>query len=158
MILTEHIIGALNSIVSNKLRSALSMLGIIIGVSAIIILMALGQGTTASVVDRFNSMGANLITLSAGQSNQSRIGGVSSSNASKLMDDVFLDFVKNIPGVTDISPTITANKQFIYGTYNTNASIVGVKPIYQTLKNLSMADGTFFFEDDISESSKVIVI
>ena len=74
MILTEHIAGALSSIISNKLRSALSMLGIIIGVSAIIILMALGQGTTASVVDRFNSMGANLITLSAGQSNASRVG------------------------------------------------------------------------------------
>lgn len=74
MILTEHITGALNSIIGNKLRSALSMLGIIIGVSAIIILMALGQGTTKTVVDRFNSMGANLITLSAGQSNASRIG------------------------------------------------------------------------------------
>lgn len=74
MIITEHIIGALTSIVSNKLRSALSMLGIIIGVSAIIILMALGQGTTKSVVDRFNSMGANLITLSAGAANGSRVG------------------------------------------------------------------------------------
>lgn len=74
MILTEHITGALKSIIGNKLRSALSMLGIIIGVSAIIILMALGQGTPKTVVDRFNSMGANLITLSAGQSNASRIG------------------------------------------------------------------------------------
>ena len=74
MILTEHVIGALSSIIGNKLRSALSMLGIIIGVSAIIILMALGQGTTKSVVDKFNSMGANLITLSAGQANSSRVG------------------------------------------------------------------------------------
>ncbi len=73
MILTEHITGALTSIVSNKLRSALSMLGIIIGVSAIIILMALGQGATSSVVEKFNSMGANLVSISAGKSNSSRI-------------------------------------------------------------------------------------
>ena len=74
MILTEHIAGAMTSIISNKLRSALSMLGIIIGVSAIIILMALGQGATSSVVDRFNSMGANLVSISAGKANQSRVG------------------------------------------------------------------------------------
>jgi putative ABC transport system permease protein len=73
MILTEHISGALTSIISNKLRSALSMLGIIIGVSAIIILMALGQGTTSSVVDKFNSMGANLVSVSVGKSNTSKI-------------------------------------------------------------------------------------
>lgn len=158
MILTEHITGAITSIISNKLRSALSMLGIIIGVSAIIILMALGQGTTASVVDRFNSLGANLITLSAGQSNQSRVGGVSSSNASKLIDDTFLDFVKNIPGVKDISPSVTANKQFIYGTYNTNAGITGVRALYQTLKTLTVSDGAFFSDEDVAESNKVIVI
>lgn len=149
MILTEHIAGAITSIISNKLRSALSMLGIIIGVSAIIILMALGQGTTASVVDRFNSMGANLVTISAGQSNASRVGGTSSTNASKLMDDTFIDFVKNIPGVKDVSPSVTANRQFIYGAYNTNASIVGVKPLYQTLKSLTVTDGSFFSDEDI---------
>ncbi len=158
MILSEHISGALNSIISNKLRSALSMLGIIIGVSAIIILMALGQGTTKSIVDRFNGMGANLITLSPGQSNSSRVGGVSSSNSAKLIDDVFLDFVKNIPGVKDISPTATSNKQFIYGSYNTNAGITGTRTVYQSLKNLVVADGNFFSDDDVAESNKVIVI
>lgn len=158
MILTEHISGALGSIISNKLRSALSMLGIIIGVSAIIILMALGQGTTASVVDRFNSMGANLITLSAGQSNASRVGGISSSSSAKLIDDTFLEFVKNIPGVKDISPSVTANKQFISGTYNTNAGITGVRTIYQTLKSLTIADGSFFSDQDVLESNRVIVI
>lgn len=74
------------------------------------------------------------------------------------MDDTFLDFVKNIPGVKDVSPSVTANKQFIYGTYNTNAGITGVKTIYQTLKNLTVADGTFFSDEDVLESSKVIVI
>ncbi|MFA6091079.1 MAG: ABC transporter permease [Candidatus Gracilibacteria bacterium] len=158
MILTEHITGALGSIVSNKLRSTLSMLGIIIGVAAIIILMALGQGTTASVVDKFNSMGANLITISAGQSNSSRVGGVSGSNSAKLMDDAFIDFVKNIPGVKDVSPSVNASKQFIAGSYNTNASIAGVTTAYQSLKSLTVADGNFFSDEDVIESNKVIVI
>ncbi|MDD2891642.1 MAG: ABC transporter permease [Candidatus Gracilibacteria bacterium] len=158
MILTEHITGALNSIIGNKLRSALSMLGIIIGVSAIIILMALGQGTTKTVVDRFNSMGANLITLSAGQSNASRIGGGSSSNSAQLINDTFLDFVKNIPGVKDVSPSVSASRQFIYGTYNTNVSIIGVRGLYQSLKSLTVVDGNFFSDDDVLEGNKVLVI
>lgn len=74
------------------------------------------------------------------------------------MDDTFLEFVKNIPGVKDVSPTVTANKQFIYTTYNTNAGITGVRPIYQTLKSLTISDGSFFSENDILESNKVIVI
>lgn len=158
MILSEHISGALTSIVSNKLRSALSMLGIIIGVSSIIILMALGQGTTKTVVDRFNGMGANLITLSAGQANNSRVGGVSTSNSATLIDDAFLDFVKNIPGVKEVSPTASASKQFIYGTYNTSASIVGTRTAYQSLKGLTVADGNFFSDRDVDESGKVIVL
>ncbi|NDK19925.1 FtsX-like permease family protein [Candidatus Gracilibacteria bacterium] len=159
MILTEHIRGALVSIISNKLRSALSMLGIIIGVSAIIILMALGQGATSSVVDQFNSMGANLVSISAGKSNASRIGGGGSGgNASKLMDSAFIEFVENINGVDKVSPTVTSSKQFIYGTYNTSANIIGVKPIYQTLKNLTVADGSFISDDDVIEGNRVIVI
>lgn len=120
--------------------------------------MALGQGTTASVVDKFNSMWANLITLSAWQSNASRIGWASTSNSAKLINDTFLEFVKNIPGVKDISPSVTANKQFIYGSYNTNVWISGVCAIYQTLKSLTIADGSFFSDDDVAESNKVIII
>lgn len=158
MILREHIFWALNSIIANKLRSALSMLGIIIGVAAIIILMALGEGTTKSIVERFNSMGANLITLSAWAANSSRVGGVSTSSSSKLIDDAFVDFVKNIPGVKEVSPSVTTNKQFIYESYNTNASIVGVQTVYQSLKNLTIADGNFFADTDVQDGAKVVVV
>ncbi len=158
MILSEHISWALNSIIANKLRSALSMLGIIIGVAAIIILMALGEGTTKSIVERFNSMGANLITLSAWASNSSRVGGISTSSSSKLIDDAFVDFIKNIPGVKEVSPSVTTNKQFIYESYNTNASIVGVQTVYQGLKNLTIADGSFFTDTDVQDGAKVVVV
>ena len=66
--------------------------------------------------------------------------------------------MQNIPGVKDISPSVTASKQFIYETYNTNASIVGARTIYQTLKSLTVSDGSFFSDDDVTQSNKVIVI
>lgn len=74
------------------------------------------------------------------------------------MDSAFIDFVENINGVDKVSPTVTSSKQFIYETYNTNANIIGAKPIYQTLKNLTISDGNFISDDDVNESKRVIVI
>jgi putative ABC transport system permease protein len=74
------------------------------------------------------------------------------------MDSAFINFVENIPGVDKVSPTVSASKQFIYGTYNTNGSIIGVTSIYQTLKSLTVSDGDFISDDDISQGNKVLVI
>jgi putative ABC transport system permease protein len=69
-----------------------------------------------------------------------------------------LDFIKNIPGVKEVSPSVTTNKQFIYESYNTNASIVGVQTVYQGLKNLTIADGSFFTDTDVQDGAKVVVV
>lgn len=159
MIIKENILWALSSIVSNKLRSGLSMLGIIIWVFSIIVMLAIWQWTTTQITDRFNSMGATLVTVSPWGSNQSNVRwqwwGVSSST---LIDDDFLDYVKSINWVKNISPVVNANRQFIYGTYNTNSSILWINPIYQNLKNLTVSDGSFISDEDIKESNKVAVI
>ncbi|MDP2104244.1 MAG: ABC transporter permease, partial [Candidatus Gracilibacteria bacterium] len=76
MAFSEYLSSAITAILSNKMRSALSMLDIIIGVFSIITMLAIGQGTSSSIVDRFNSMGANLITVSPGRSNASRVGEI----------------------------------------------------------------------------------
>jgi len=140
------------------LRSSLSMLWIIIWISAIIILLALGNWTSSKMMDKFSSMWANLITVSAWGSNQSRIWWVQSSSSSDLITDDFLDFVKNISWVKNISPTVTANKQFIYWTYNTKASIVWVRSVYKSLKNLTVSNWSFITDDDVKKSKKVVVI
>lgn len=158
MILKEHIIWAISSIVNNKMRSSLSMLWIIIWVFSIIVMMALWQWTTSSVVSKFSSMWANLITVSAWWSNSSKIWWVFTSNSSNLVTDEFLDFVKQIDWVKNVSPTVTANKQFIYWTYNTKASIVWVKSIYKKLKNLTVSNWSFITDDDVKKSKKVVVI
>lgn len=73
MIIKEHIIGALSSIASNKLRAGLSMLGIVIGVFSIIVMLAIGEGTTSKIVSQLSSMGADLITVTPGSRNQSNV-------------------------------------------------------------------------------------
>ena len=126
MMVQEHIQSAIRSIISNKMRAGLSMLGIIIGVFSIIVMMAIGQGTSNSIMDKFNSMGANLITISPGGNNQSKVGAGSSgmSKNTSLINDDFVDYTKQIPGVTNVSPTVSASRQFIYNSYNTNAQIL----------------------------------
>lgn len=154
MIIWEHIKWALSSLVNNKLRSWLSMLGIIIWVFSIIVMLALWEWTTVSVVDRFNSMWANLITISAWWSSNVR----SSWASSDTIDDDFLDFVSKINWVKSVSPTSTTNKQLIYKTYNTSVSVVWVKPVYQKLKNLTVTNWTFITDENIEKSEKVVVI
>ncbi|MDD2487229.1 MAG: ABC transporter permease [Candidatus Gracilibacteria bacterium] len=159
MALTEYFTSAITALLSNKLRSALSMLGIIIGVFSIITMLAIGEGTSSSIVDRFNSMGANLITVSPGRSNSTRVGSVQGGGStSNLIDDSFVEFIRNIPGVKRVSPTVNASKQFIYGTYNTNSSIVGVESLYKDIKGITISNGRFINDDDIRGSKKVAVI
>ncbi|EKE28727.1 MAG: hypothetical protein ACD_3C00025G0016 [uncultured bacterium (gcode 4)] len=158
MILQEHIIWALSSIVTNKLRSALSMLWIIIWVSSIIILMALWQWTTSTIVDRFNSLWANLVTITSWWSNDTRIWWVSAVNSADIMDNQFVDYVKNIIWVKDVAPSASASKQLIYNTYNTRANIVWVWPNYLTIKNLVIANGNFITDQDVTDSNRIVVL
>ncbi|EKD66350.1 MAG: hypothetical protein ACD_49C00050G0020 [uncultured bacterium (gcode 4)] len=159
MAFSEYLSSAITALLSNKLRSALSMLGIIIGVFSIITMLAIGEGTSASIVDRFNSMWANLITVSPGRSNSSQVGTIQWWWSTKdLIDDEFVNFVANIPGVKRVSPTVTTSKQFIYWSYNTNANIVGVENLYLEIKWISISNWRFINTDDISQNKKVAVI
>ena len=126
MIIQEHIVGAFSSIVSNKLRAGLSMLGIIIGVFSIIVMLAIGEGTTGKIISQISSMGADLVTVTPGARNQSNVRATSGGVSTNIIDDNFLEFAKNIQGVKAVSPTVTASKQLIYKTYNTNIQAVGV--------------------------------
>ncbi|EKE26863.1 MAG: hypothetical protein ACD_4C00135G0002 [uncultured bacterium (gcode 4)] len=159
MAFNEYLSSAITAILSNKLRSALSMLGIIIGVFSIITMLAIWEGTSSSIVDRFNSMGANLITVSPGRSNSSRVWWVQWGwSTSNLIDEDFVNFVKSIVWVKRVSPTVTTSKQFIYWTYNTNSSIAGVESIYKDIKWITIANWRFINDEDIIETKKVAVI
>lgn len=156
MIIIEHFFSALTSIWSNKLRSGLSMLGIIIGVFSIIVMMALGEGTTSSITDQFNSLGANLITIRAGFSNSTNARAKATMSTTSVLNDDYLEFLRNISGVKSVSPLVTASRQFVYDTYNTNTTINGVLPTYQSLKNLTLQSGEFI--TDAHETMNVVVL
>lgn len=131
MIIKEHIFGAFDSIASNKLRSGLSMLGIVIGVFSIIVMLAIGEGTTGKIISQMSSMGANLITVTPGSRNQTNVRGTPGGSSTNLIDDEFIGFVRTINGIKEVSPTATVSKQFIYQTYNTNVQAIGVTQAYQ---------------------------
>lgn len=159
MALTEYFFSAITALWSNKLRSALSMLGIIIWVFSIITMLAIWEWTSSSITDRFNSMWANLITVSPGRANSSRIWWVQWWwSSSSLIDDDFLAFLTTIPWVNRVSPTVTSSKQFIYWTYNTNSSIVWVESLYKDIKWILISNWRFISDEDIAASKKVAVV
>lgn len=120
--------------------------------------MALWEWTSQSIVERFNSFWANLITISPWWSNSSNVRSIGTTNSSSLIDDEFLEFLKQIPLVKNVSPYVNTSKQLIYWTFNSNIQILWVASIYKDIKSLTINDWTFLTDEDILYSQKVIVL
>ncbi len=148
---------SLKAIANNKMRSFLSMLGIIIGVGAVIIMMAIGQGSKESIRKELSTMGTNLLTIRPGAD---RRGGVrldpSAMQTLKMEDYERIQREKKF--VTDVSPEVTASGQVIYGNNNTTTTIYGEAPEYLDIKLWTVEKGMCFTEEDIKKASKKIVV
>jgi putative ABC transport system permease protein len=148
---------AWNGVVSHKLRSFLTMLGIVIGVGAVITLMSVGRGTTANILSNIESMGANLMTISGGASFS--FGGVRGMmGGSNTLTQEDADAIAEIANITAVAPSSSSNLQLIYGNKNTQAQITGTTPSYTDVNNVKISNGTFFTQEQYNRSSKVIVI
>ena len=148
---------ALRAIAANKLRSFLTMLGIIIGVASVITMLAIGQGSKRSIQKQISEMGSNMIMIMPGQDMR---GGVrrdaSEMETLKLTDyDALKDQCQYISA---ISPVVNSSGQFIYGNNNTPSTIYGVNGDYLTIRQLSAEDWEMFTDGDIKASAKVCVI
>ena len=147
---------AKNSLKVNKMRSALTSLGIIIGVSAVIIMLAIGTGASNKVQANMESMGSNMLTI---RSASVKTGGVSMGMGSKpsltLKDSAA---IKNIENVDAVAPTSSEGKQLMYGNQNWQSTVYGTTPDYLYIKNYEIEDGRGFTNDDIKNSAKVAVI
>ena len=148
---------ALRAIAANKLRSFLTMLGIIIGVASVITMLAIGQGSKKSIQKQISEMGSNMIMIMPGQDMR---GGVrrdaSEMETLKLTDyDALKDQCQYISA---ISPVVSSSGQFIYGNNNTPSTIYGVNGDYLTIRQLSVEDGEMFTDEDIKSSAKVCVV
>lgn len=148
---------AFRAIANNKFRSFLSMLGIIIGVAAVIIMMAIGQGSKESVRKNISQMGTNVIMIRPGADMR---GGVRQdpSAMQTLKQEDYETIVREKKFITYVSPEVSSSGQAIYGANNTLTSIYGESLEYLDIKQWVVEDGECFTEEDIKKSAKVCVV
>jgi putative ABC transport system permease protein len=158
--LAETLEIALGSLTANKLRTLLTALGVIIGVAAVVALMAIGRGSQESITARITANGANLLTVRSGASNQpGGIGGqIGSAQTLTTADAEALADVQNVPDANLVSPEYNGNGQLVAGSQNTNARLTGAVPAYLPIHNLSMAEGDFITDDHVASNANVIVL
>lgn len=149
---------ALRAIAANKLRSFLTMLGIIIGVASVIAMLAIGQGSKKSIQANIAEMGSNMIMIRPGQD---RGPGGARQDASEMQSLKLKDYemlVEQSKYLAAISPSVSASGQFINGNNNTPSTIYGISPGYLDIRQLKVQDGEVFTENDIKTSAKVCLI
>ncbi len=155
--LLENIKVALDGLLANKMRSLLTMLGVIIGVAAVIALMSIGNGAQASITQEINSIGTNMLIVTSG--GFGRIGGPGGASMGITMEDYkALSDPNNVSAAAMVVPQYDGNGQLIYGDVNLNATVSGVPPAYVDLHDLTVARGVFITEADVEKRSKVVVL
>ena len=149
---------ALDSILKNRMRSLLTMLGIIIGVGAVAILVSLGQSAQAAIADEIGGLGANLLFVSPAPSDAGGVRGQEGRQNEITMADVDALRRQSIE-LSAVSPaTFSGGSQIIGGIGNWSASVQGVSPEYQAVRNWDIAQGTFFDQTEVDGRAKVAVL
>lgn len=148
---------ALRAIAANKMRSFLTALGIIIGIAAVITMLAIGQGSKASIKANIAEMGSNMIMISPGADMR---GGVQqdASSMETLKQADYQSIKEDCNYISAISPTVNSSGQWIYGNNNTQSSIYGVNQDYLSIRQLKVADGEMFTDTDIKAAAKVCIL
>jgi putative ABC transport system permease protein len=148
---------ALRALARNKGRSALTMLGIIIGVASVIAMVSLGQGAQKQVQQQIESMGTNMLIISAGSQ---RTGGVRSGagTSTTLTPEDLQAILRDAPAVADLSPSVNVPVTLVFGNGNWSTRAEGVAPSYPSIRNWTVASGEFFTEADVRTAARVAVI
>ena len=158
MLFTESIRIALTALFANKLRSILTMLGIIIGVGAVIAMVSVGMGVRRNVQSSIASLGSNMLIISPSSGSSS--GGVrlaAGSNVTLKYEDAVA--IKNkIKNIDYVSPTVESSYQIVNGNQNWNSSVYGVTPEYMSIRSLTVSTGSFITQNDMEKRNRVAVI
>ena len=153
----ESVLIALNALMANKLRSILTMLGIIIGVGAVIAMISIGMGVRQQVQDSISSLGSNMLIIMPGAPSAHGVRGAAGSYTTLKMEDA--DAIKkNIKNVDYVAPTVSKAYQIVAGNQNWNSSVQGVTPEYMAIRSLTVGSGAFISDYDISSRNRVAVI
>ncbi|MEO8482520.1 MAG: ABC transporter permease [Acidobacteriota bacterium] len=148
---------AMKALGRNKLRTALTMLGMIIGVGAVIAMVALGSGAQAMIEDQVKTAGTNLLTIYAGST--SAVGGVrggSGTGVSLLPEDA--EALRDIPDVQYVAESVQTRLQLIYGSQNWNTSVEGTNVDLPAIRSWPLSYGSFFTDEDVKAAAKVVVL
>ena len=138
MLYSESMRMALTSLKSNKMRSLLTMLGIIIGVGAVIAMVSVGMGVRKNVTDSIASLGSNMLVIMPGSSNQGGVRSAAGSTITLKYDDATA-IEKKIKHIDYVSPTVSKSYQIVYGNQNWNSSVKGVTPEYMSIQSLTVS-------------------
>lgn len=150
---------ALRALARNKMRSILTMLGIIIGVGAVIAMVGIGQGASASIQSQISQLGNNLLYVSAGSSSSGGLRGGSGTGTTLTVEDIEA-IGREIPSVRAASPSVRAGGQLVFGNQNWSASsgIIGANEKFTEIRGWQVSSGDFFTEADVRTSARVAVL
>ena len=150
---------AISSLGANKLRAGLTLLGIVIGVAAVITLMSIGRGVQATITERIQALGTNLLFVRPGETSSRGVGGGQGSASSLTIEDAYAlsesDFT---PSISAVAPELGSSAQVVAGRKNTFANIIGVTPEYEEVRNAPVEFGQFITQGDVERNATVAVL
>lgn len=146
---------ALKSLQANKLRSLLAMLGIVIGIAAVISMLAIGAGARSQIMSRISQMGTNLLTVQAGMFRQ---GGVRFGGVQTLTEDDAKALLSEISSVEAASPVTRNSTQLKFGAKNTNATVYGTAVTWPSIRDYNLQYGRMFTEQEVKGKDRVVII
>ncbi len=150
----------LTSIGSNRARTGLTILGIVIGIASVIVMLAIGNGAQASISSSISSLGSNILTITGGGGGSRQGGGPNlgrSSQQTLTLDDAKA-IQEKVPLAKDVSPELNSRSQVVAEGNNTNTSIIGVMPAYESAHSVIVEDGNFITDSQYRSSGKVAVL
>ncbi len=153
----EPLSSAWVGVATHKLRSFLTILGIVIGVAAVIILMSIGRGAEKDIISRIESLGSDTIFISPGAMTFGGVRGAPGSADTITLEDAAA-ISQQVPYITAIAPTYSTSLQLVIGSQNMHAQVTGTTPEFQQVRNLDITNGIFLSEYDYQRGAKVAVI
>lgn len=148
-----------SAVTVNKVRSGLTMLGIVIGIGSVIALVAVGQGSQAAIQSNIESLGANLIMVTPGSTKSfgTTVRGAAGSAETLTPGDADA-ITSEVSNVAAVAPEVSGRYQVIYKSNNTNTSVMGTTPSYEEVRNTSIDTGVFISDTDVTNSNRIAVI
>jgi putative ABC transport system permease protein len=155
----ETLRSGMQSIATHRLRSSLTVLGILIGIAAVILTVGFGEGATSSVNSAISALGTNLLIVTPGSTTTGLVrGGFGSSSTLTYQNAVDLANKIDCPDIAAVAPQVTSEASLVAGNENWTTSVNGSTPAWLSVRGRSMAEGSFFTQQDMNENANVVVL